>query len=332
MPTDEELIRKALRDRAATVTQSTLRYRELRQEPPTGRTPRPGSGGRPHLLFAIAATVVAIMAVAGGVYGLRSGSGHSRPARPADPLAGTQWRLSEVHSPHLTSRVPKVYVAGLAFGANGRLHGRDALLAAFTGRYHTSGNRITVRDLTPGIPLVNPLPSERALANILVPTAPDSRTVTSTFHLTATTLTIAGSRWTLTLRPLTAPASYCLDTPPPRPGTGTSLVPATPTAVTICPFGPNRTPKTVTDITALVQALDALPTRPLSKRCEFAGPRAISPLAVYELHFHYQHGADVLIYVLPRCPSERSVTNPLLQAAISPKTVLGLINAALDDG
>lgn len=353
MPTADELIRKALQDRAAIVTENTLRRPELRHDPlrgphdPLSGPPRRrGSGCRPHLFLAAAATIVTVLAIAVGVYGLRghaqappplhSGSDHSSPALgTASPLAGTQWRLTEVRSSHLTWPVPKALLVGLALGADGRLNGRDGMLA-FTGSYHTAANRITVHDLaTPGIPAGQWWPSpryasnpaEHAMSSILVPAPSHAGSVTSTFGLTTTTLTVTSSRWTLTFRPLSAAATYCLDTPPLRAGTGTSMVPGTPTGVTICPFGRI---KTVTDVAELVHAIDALPTSPISKRCEVHGLNADPPGARYELHFHYQSGPDVLVNVWTQCASY-GINNVRLQA-VSPRTIIRLIKAAISKG
>jgi hypothetical protein len=78
MPTAEELISKALHDRAATVTQDTLRYRELRHDAEQSPVRRASSG--PRRLFATTATIVAVFAIGLGVYALRGGGTHPNPA------------------------------------------------------------------------------------------------------------------------------------------------------------------------------------------------------------------------------------------------------------
>jgi hypothetical protein len=217
MPTAEEMISNALHDRAATVTQDTLQYNELRQD--AERSPTRRSSGRPRMLFAAAATIIAVSAIALSVYGLRGGGNHPNPA-----------------------------------GGNAK---------ASTG--------------TPGATLATP-------------------------------------------------ASYCLHTPPTHAGTDARLVPATPYAVTICANVPAEPAKTVTDITDLVHALDALPTSPAGNGCQARGPNALPAVGTFELHFHYQSGPDVLVNVLPQC--RPSINNHRLQADSS-TTVVPLIEAAL---
>lgn len=348
MPNSDELIRKALADRAATVTEDTLRYRELPQYPPTARTRRtrrPGCAGRARMFFATAATIAAVVAITVGINVVGNRSHH--PDRPASqtPLASTGWRLTEVRSGTVTWRVPSAYLVGLAFGADGWFHGRD-IIQAFTGRYATSGGRITVYGVTPRLrqrlePQGASSPAERALTSILVPTSPHAHAVTSTFSLTSTTLTVTGSRWTLSFRPLGAAAGDCLDTPSLRAGTDTAMVPPTPTSVTICPFGPTQTPQAVTDIAELVHALDALPTSPVSNRCRVHGPHSlveqaptgggVPPAGEYELHFHYQAGPDVLINLYSPCASRPRINNQRLEALALPREIDPLIRAALAD-
>lgn len=344
MLTADELIRKALQDRADTVTTNTLRYPEMRQDSPTRRPHQPGAGGRTRALLATAATVVAVVAIAVGAYGLRSGGGNSNPASGTPKaLVGTHWRLTEIRSAGDTSRVPPTYTAELAFGAGGQLNGRDGI-NALAGSYRTSGSRITLHVTEVGAAGgTGTIPAQEAMSGIYVPTSPQADSVTSTFSLTATTLTVTSSRWTLTFHivpasststptstptpTLSAPDSYCLHTPPPRTGTDTSLVPATPTALTIYPNGPTRPAKTITDISALVQALDALPTNPAANGCQARGASALPAVGTYELHFHYLSGPDVLVNVLPQC--RPSINNRRLQADSS-TTVIPLIQAALE--
>lgn len=342
MPTADERIRKALQDRADTVTPNTLRYPEMRQDSPTRRPHRPSAGGRTRAMFATAATVVAVFAIAIGAYGLRTGGGNSNPASGTETaLVGTQWRLTEIRSAGSTSRVPATYTAELAFGAGGQLNGRDGL-NGLAGSYRTSGSRITLHVTAVGAAGgTGTIPAQEAMSGIYVPTSPNTDSVTSTFSLTATTLTVTTRRWVLTFSivpasststptptpTLRAPDSYCLHTPPPRTGTDTNLVPATPTALTICPNGPTQPAKTITDISALVQALDALPTNPAANGCQARGPNALPAVGTYELHFHYQSGPDVLVNVIPQC--RPSINNKRLQADSS-TTVIPLIQAALE--
>lgn len=170
MPTAAELITKALQDRAATVTPSTLRYPELQQDPLTARRRRPGPGSRPRALFATAATVVAVMTIAVAAYGLHSGSVRSNPVGgTAKGLTGIQWRLTDIRSGDKASPVPATYTGELTFGADHRLNGRDDL-NAFAGSYKTSGNRITLRvTAVGGAGSTATIPAQEAMSNIYLP-------------------------------------------------------------------------------------------------------------------------------------------------------------------
>jgi hypothetical protein len=288
----------------------------------------------------VAACVITVVTLSGHRAGVATPPTSRRPAATAKPLAGTDWQLTEVRSAHVIHgtrskawQVPRPYLVGLAFRADGRLNGRE-LFSTFTGRYHTSGNRIMLHGSAIGrLPGSKSFgtPAEAALSSVLAPTSSLADSVTSTFSLTATTLTVTGSRWTLRFRALGAAASYCLDNPPMRTGTATSLVPATPTAVTICSIGRARLARTVTDIAELVHALDALPTSPVASTCETHGSSAVPSSGVYDLHFHYQSGPDVLVSVQAQCarPPGSIIDNPRLQAAFSPATVIPLIKAEL---
>ncbi|MDQ2739161.1 MAG: DUF4232 domain-containing protein [Actinomycetota bacterium] len=157
------------------------------------------------MLFAAAATVVAVVAIAVGAYGLHSGGGDSKPGGgTAKALAGTQWRLTEIHSADRTSRVPATYTAELAFSAGGQLNGRDGP-NAFTGSYRTSGNRIALQVTAVGAAGGSgTIPAQQAMRSIYVPASLHADSVTSTFSLTATRLTITSSRWILTFDPIAA--------------------------------------------------------------------------------------------------------------------------------
>lgn len=84
MPTADELITKALQDRVATVTPSTLRYSEMRQDPLTERTRR----RRGWVMPAVAAAAVAAIAVPTAVF-LTRGSSPNAPqtSRSTTPAA-----------------------------------------------------------------------------------------------------------------------------------------------------------------------------------------------------------------------------------------------------
>jgi hypothetical protein len=128
---------------------------------------------------------------------------------------------------------------------------------------------------------------------------------------------------------LRAPNAYCQQTPTSRSGTATTMVPEQPTSVTICTHVPQRPAKTITNISGLVRALDALPTTPISNGCQARSPSAPPAAGTYELHFHYPSGPDVLVNVLPRC--RPSINNLQLQAESS-TTLVPLIEQALTKG
>lgn len=121
-------------------------------------------------------------------------------------------------------------------------------------------------------------------------------------------------------------ATTCLETARPRPGLKTTLVPGSPTAVTICQYpGGHPSSWVTTDIGSLVAALNALPTRPTTPDdgCEAKYPGALPARGTYELHFHYATGPDVVVNVLPECrPSVDNSTSLAATDAASVVTVL----------
>ncbi len=106
--------------------------------------------------------------------------------------------------------------------------------------------------------------------------------------------------------------STCVETAPHRPGADTTLIPGKPVALTICQYlGRARRP-TVTQVgdpSAIVAALDALPTLPISNGCRPRFPGALPALGTYELDFRYATGPHIVVNVLPQCrPSVNNST------------------------
>jgi hypothetical protein len=104
----------------------------------------------------------------------------------------------------------------------------------------------------------------------------------------------------------------CVETAPFRQGADTSLVPGKPVGLTICQYlGRARRPTVtqVADPSAIVAALDALPTTPISNGCHARFPGALPALGTYELDFRYAAGPDIVVNVLPQCrPSVNNST------------------------
>jgi hypothetical protein len=219
MQTADDLIKKALVDRAATVTDDNLRYSDLRPVSTARRTRFDPAAKPPRFWWTVTATALATVAVA----------------------IGASVLIGETHQ-------------GAAPG----------------------------RDISPAAPVQT--------------------------------------------RTLKAPSAYCLHTPTPRAGTATKMVPARPTSVTICTHVPQRPATTITNVSGLVAALDALPTQPISGGCQARSPSALPAVGTYELHFHYASGPDVLVNVLPHC--RPSMNNLELQTASS-TTVVPLIEQAI---
>ena len=120
-------------------------------------------------------------------------------------------------------------------------------------------------------------------------------------------------------------------TAPYRPGADTTLVPGKPIGLTICQhLGSARHP-TVTQVgdpSAIVAALDALTTKPMSNGCHARFPGALPALGTYELDFRYATGPDVVVNVLPQCrPSVNNGTG--LEADDAPALVAMLKHVAV---
>jgi hypothetical protein len=116
---------------------------------------------------------------------------------------------------------------------------------------------------------------------------------------------------TSAIAPSPAPTT-CVESAAYRAGADTTLVPDKPVGLTICQYlGRARRP-TVTQVgdpSAIVAALDALPTEPMSNGCRARFPGALPALGTYELDFRYTTGPDIVVNVLPQCrPSVNNST------------------------
>ena len=94
MPTTDDLIAKALRDRAATVTQASLERPDLVTDPQDGEGPQRRWAARPSTLLATAASVVAVLAIVLAVSALHGGK-RQNPASGgvSATLTGVRWQL-----------------------------------------------------------------------------------------------------------------------------------------------------------------------------------------------------------------------------------------------
>lgn len=124
MPSTDDLIRKALHDKAATVTQSMLRWTEIPQGSLPMHKRRRNVDARRSTLLAVVAVVIVVVAVAFGSYGLATGGDRSHPAaghRAATPDTSPTGRVS--------------YVCALANDAHahGDIDGWDRSLGAKAG-------------------------------------------------------------------------------------------------------------------------------------------------------------------------------------------------------
>jgi hypothetical protein len=105
------------------------------------------------------------------------------------------------------------------------------------------------------------------------------------------------------------------------------MVPATPTSATICQYPAGRPVITeISNVAALVTALDTLPTSEIQAGCTARFPGALPAKGTFEVHFHYATGPDVAVNVLPEC--KPSINNQTSLQADDATTVLPLLSAA----
>jgi hypothetical protein len=136
--------------------------------------------------------------------------------------------------------------------------------------------------------------------------------------------TIQAPTATTTANPAT---TTCLQTAAYRQGSDSTLVPGSPSSLTICQYanGPTPTITTTTDTGALVAALRALSTNavPTQPGCRSRYPGALPARGTYELLFHYPAGPDVVVNVLPECrPSINNSTSLQVDDAATIVTIL----------
>ncbi len=199
--TPSDLIRQALKERAATITPDNLIYRDMRSPEHAAASTVRSNGRRGVTLLAVAAAAVAVLAIVLGSYAFTRGLGNQTPAAGSgDQLTGIRWRLTEVRSGNQTVAIPANYRAELSFYDNGRVSGLNGL-NAFDGTYHTSGQTITISVTTEGGAGQAGISDViEAVDSLYVPdnSAPQDNAVDSRYTVSADTLTIRTPTWTLT--------------------------------------------------------------------------------------------------------------------------------------
>jgi heat shock protein HslJ len=212
MPATDDLIAKALRDRAATVTQANLERPDLVTGPTGGERTWRRWAPRPSTLLAAAASVLAVPAIVLAVTALRGGGEHQNPASGGDPatLTGVRWQLAGVRSATKSYPVPTNYRAEFRFDKNGYLSGLDGL-NALAGTYRTAGNKLTIRVTAAGTAGgTGTFPALEAMSSTYTPTSLNDDSVTSTYTLTPRTLVLDTGQWTVTF---SAQGTSTLSTP-----------------------------------------------------------------------------------------------------------------------
>jgi heat shock protein HslJ len=201
MPTTDDLIAKALRDRAATVTQANLRRPDLVIGPQRDEQPQRRWASRPTALLAAAASVVVVLAIVLTVTALRGGgSGNQTPVSSGDTAAliGVRWQLTGVQSATKTYPVPANYRAEFEFGKDGRVSGLDGL-NALAGTYRTGGNQLTIHITEAGtVGGTGTFPALEAMSSTYTPTTLDNDSVTSTYTLSPRRLVLDTGHWIVT--------------------------------------------------------------------------------------------------------------------------------------
>lgn len=200
MPATNDLIAKALRDRAATVTQASLERPDLVTGPTGGERTWRRWAPRPSTLLAAAASVVVVLAIVLAVTALHGGGEHQNPASGGDPatLTGVRWQLTGVRSATKTYPVPANYRAEFQFDKNGHVSGLDGL-NALAGTYRTAGNKLTIRVTAAGTAGgTGTFPAFKAMFSTYTPTSLNDDSVTSTYTLSPPTLVLDTGQWTVT--------------------------------------------------------------------------------------------------------------------------------------
>ncbi len=237
MPDTEQLIRKTLADRAATIAQSNLRYPNFQPDLNLDRPVAQRHHGRTVVsVLTAAATVLAIVTIAIGTHLITDDRGQHVPAGtghttaptviPTTAITGIRWMLEGVtggrdHYGYYTTD----YTAWLAFTKNGHVtvHNGTDRTKNLTGTYSITGAKITLAVNTAGAPSPNPQDAAQiAVASTYTPPAGKRDPVTSGITLThpnVLTLTRSGAlpgsapvTWTMTFvatvrAPSVAPSS-----------------------------------------------------------------------------------------------------------------------------
>lgn len=204
MPATDDLIAKALRDRAATVTQAGLQRPELVISPTDGKPGWRRWAQQPRPLLTTAASVVAVLVVVLAVpvivlavLAARGSGGHQDPASGGG-LTGVRWQLTGVSSAGRSYPVPADYRAEFRFDENGNLSGLDGL-NALAGSYRAAGNKLTIRVTAAGTAGgTGTFPALEAMSSTYTPASLDDDAVTSTYTLTPQALVLDTGRWTVT--------------------------------------------------------------------------------------------------------------------------------------
>ena len=215
MSTTDDLIAKALRDRAATVTQSNLERPDLLLDPVPGdrrdERARRRWASRTSAVLAAAASVVAVLAIVVAITSLRAGTTNHHPASggASAALTGVRWQLTGVQSAAKTGAsavpdggpaypIPATYRAEFEFDTDGRVSGLDGP-NALGGTYRTVGNKLTIRITTAGTAGgTSTSPALEAMSSTYTPASVNDDSVTSTYALSPGTLVLETGRWTVT--------------------------------------------------------------------------------------------------------------------------------------
>lgn len=198
MPTADDLIRKTMHDRASAVTADTLRHPMPRYQD-AHHISEPRRRHAAHVLAA-AASVVAVLSIAFGIYAATGGGDSHNPntaTGAADQLAGMRWILTGARSNQAIT-IPHDYRGELQFDSDGHFDGQNGP-NAIAGTYHTSGEEITIKlgtSGTSGTSGTNPV--VEAMNSFYVPSSDSTNDATSTYAVTGSTLTIETNQWTLT--------------------------------------------------------------------------------------------------------------------------------------
>lgn len=157
-----------------------------------------------HAPVFLAASVLAVLAIAFGIHNATGGSANNsnQAAGSTGQLTAMRWTLIGLHADHTVS-IPHGYRGELEFDSAGHFHGLNGL-NGIDGTYHAVGDRITMKlDVSGGVGYgANPAVS--AMNSLYISNSNVSDNVTSTYMVTGSTLTVRTKQWTLTFAGSTA--------------------------------------------------------------------------------------------------------------------------------